>query len=332
VAQGAANPYAVTIVPNGDPSLDLSNAQLSTTLARRLCIPQLTHPSLSDAAEQTNVCPTCQQRHANGHLDQALVCYSCGNSGRTRWHNNVQHEVGAFINSVGHHSRLEPPGVDPDSGKRADGECNSLLRGGNSVYWDVNTYAVTTGTDADAREAAFPGLAADKHEYAKTRKHAAAIFANRQGDEFVPLVVSDAGSWGPQAMAFFSRLARTTEAPARTLQYRLRRLAVVTAKGVHDIMHGGVRLSLRGGGAGPRPGHAPPGAVWEADDESDDDEGDDAMTSEQLRRAEEELLEGVVRGDDDGGRDGVADGTLDGGGEGAGGGETDQGPQINVLA
>ena len=95
VAQGAANPYAVTIVPNGDPSLDLSNAQLSTTLARRLCIPQLTHPSLSDAAEQTNVCPTCQQRHANGHLDQALVCYSCGNSGRTRWYNNVQHEVGS---------------------------------------------------------------------------------------------------------------------------------------------------------------------------------------------------------------------------------------------
>ena len=190
------------------------------------------------------------------------------------------------------------PGVDPDSGKRADGECNSLLPGGNSVYWDVNTYAVTTGTDADAREATFPGLAADKHEYVNTRKHAAAIFANRQGDQFVPLVVSDAGSGvtparaaaseghaemarllteleaapkGPQAMAFFSRLARTTEAPARTLQYRLRRLAVVTAKGVHDIMHGGVRLSLCGGGAGPRPGQAPPDAIWEADDESDDE-------------------------------------------------------------
>ena len=196
-----------------------------------------------------------------------------------------------------------PPGVDPDSGKRADGECNSLLPGGNSVYWDVNTYAVTTGTDADAREATFPGLAADKHEYAKTRKHAAAIFANRQGDQFVPLVVSDAGSWGPQAMAFFSRLARTTEAPARTLQYRLRRLAVVTAKGVHDIMHSGVRLSLRGGGAGPRPGQPPPDAVWAADDETDD-EGDEAMTSEQLQRAEVELMEGV----------------------------TTQGPQMGVLA
>ena len=109
------------------------------------------------------------------------------------------------------------------------------------------------------------------------------------------------------SMAFFSRLARTTEAPARTLQYRLRRLAVVTAKGVHDIMHGGVRLSLRGGGAGPRPGQAPPGAVWEADDESDDDEGDDV-------------------------HDGVADGTQDDGGEGIGVGEMDQGPQMNVLA
>ena len=94
-------------------------------------------------------------------------------------------------------------------------------------------------------------VTADKHEYAKTWKH-----ANRQGDQFVPLVVSDAGSWGPQAMAFFSRLARTTEAPARTLQYRLRRLAVVTAKGVHDIMHGGVRLS-RAAGA-PVPGQVKP--------------------------------------------------------------------------
>ena len=48
---------------------------------------------------------------------------------------------------------------------------------------------------------------------------------------------------------------------------------------------------MHGGDAGPRPGEARQ-AVWEADDESDDDEGDDAMTSEQLRRAEEELLEG----------------------------------------
>ena len=112
--------------------------------------------------------------------------------------------------------------------------------------------------------------------------------------------MSDAGSWGPQAMAFISPLARTTEAPARTLQYRLRRLAVVTAKGVHDIMHSGVRLSLRGGGAGPRPGQPPPDA---ADDETDD-EGDEAMTSEQLQRAEVELMKGV----------------------------TTQGPQMNVLA
>ena len=97
-------------------------------------------------------------------------------------------------------------------------------------------------------------------------------------------------------------------------------------------MHGGVRLSLRGEGAGPRPGHAPPDAVWEADDESDDGEEDDAMTSEQLRRAEKELLEGVVRGDDDDVHDGVADGTQDDGGEGTGVGETDQGPQMNVLA
>ena len=134
-------------------------------------------------------------------------------------------------------------------------------------------------------------------------------------------------------MAFFSRLARTTEAPARTLQYRLRRLAVVTAKGVHDIMHGGVRLSLRGGGAGPRPEQAPPDAVWEADDESDDDEGDDAMTSEQLRRAEVELLEGVavVRGDEDG-QGGVTGGAQDDGGGETGVGATTQGPQMNVLA
>ena len=72
-------------------------------------------------------------------------------------------------------------------------------------------------------------------------------------------------------------------------------------------MHGGVRVSLSGGGAGPRPGQAPPDALWEANDE-----GDDAMTSEQLRRAEVELLEGVavVRGDEDG-QGGVTGGAHD---------------------
>ena len=59
------------------------------------------------------------------------------------------------------------------------------------------------------------------------------------------------------------------------------------------------------------------------------------MTSEQLRRAEEELLEGVlavVRGD--GGQDGVTGGAQDDGGgrEPRGVGETTQGPQMNVLA
>ena len=63
-----------------------------------------------------------------------------------------------------------------------------------------------------------------------------------------------------------------------------------------------MRLSLRGGGAGPRPGQAPPDA---ADDETDD-EGDEAMTltNEQLQQAEVELMEGV----------------------------TTQGPQMDVLA
>ena len=97
-------------------------------------------------------------------------------------------------------------------------------------------------------------------------------------------------------------------------------------------MHGGVRLSLRGGGAGPRPGQAPPDAVWEADDETDD-EGDEAMTSEQLRWAEVELLEGVavMRGDD-GGQGGVTGGAQDDGDGGTGMEETARGPQLDVLA
>ena len=110
VAQAAANPYVVTIVPNGDPSLDLSNAQLATTIARRLCIPQPISTSSIDAADQTFVCPACQRRHANGHLDQALICFRHGGVGRTRWHNSIQHEVGAFTSSVGHHNRFEPSG------------------------------------------------------------------------------------------------------------------------------------------------------------------------------------------------------------------------------
>ena len=204
VAQGAANPYAVTIVPNGDPSLDLSNAQLSTTLARRLCIPQLTHPSLSDAAEQTNVCPTCQQRHANGHLDQALVCYSCGNSGRTRWHSNVHTARSGRV-----HQQCGPPQpprtprgrprLGRASGRRvqlaAPRRQLSLLGCHYSCchHGPVRrrTLPLRRGSPhkkaghaearekPDAREATFPGLAADKHEYAKTRKHGRATSSSR---------------------------------------------------------------------------------------------------------------------------------------------------------
>ena len=133
-------------------------------------------------------------------------------------------------------------------------------------------------------------------------------------------------------MEFFSRLARTTEAPARTLQYRLRRLAVVTARGVHDIMHSGVRMSLRGGGVGPRPGQAPPGAAWEADDETDGI-GEGARAGEQLRRAEGALWEGLTggRGDEEG-RGGSLD-LAPGAGDGETGmEETTRGQPMDVLA
>ena len=225
-----------------------------------------------------------------GHLDQALICFSLcfrhGGAGRTRWHNSIQQEVGAFTNSVGHHNRFEPSGVDPNSGKRADGECNSLKAGGNSVFWDVETYIVSTGdSETDAVEATFPGLKADNHEWKKTRKHAGYINAGRVGDEFVPLVVSELGSFGPQALAFFGRLARAAECPAQTLQYRLRRLAVVTAREVHSIMHGGVRLSMAGGRAGPRPAEAPPDAGLGAGGGDDDDEADGPRQNEPLAAA-----------------------------------------------
>jgi len=326
VAQAAANPYVVTIVPNGDPSLDLSNAQLATTIARRLCIPQPISTSSIDAADQTFVCPACQRRHANGHLDQALICFRHGGVGRTRWHNSIQHEVGAFTNSVGHHNRFEPSGVDPNSGKRADGECNSLKAGGNSVFWDVETYVVSTGdSETDAVEATFPGLKADNHEWKKTRKHAGYINAGRVGDEFVPLVVSEVGSFGPQALAFFGRLARATECPAQTLQYRLRRLAVVTAREVHNIMHGGVRLSMAGGRAGPRPAEAPPDAGLGAGGGDDDEEEDGPRENEPLEAVEQAVLAGtrdVGDGAADGGLPAMAAGDETAGAAGVGGGVT----------
>ena len=159
----------------------------------------------------------------------------------------------------------------------------------------------------------------------KTRKHAGYINAGRVGDEFVPLVVSEAGSFGPQALAFFGRLARATECPAQTLQYRLRRLAVVTAREVHNIMHGGVRLSMAGGRAGPRPAEAPPDAGLGAGGGDDDDEEDGLRENEPLAAVEQAVLAGprnVGLGDGaaDGGLPTMADSDETAGATGGGGG------------
>ena len=259
VASAAEAPYLVTIVPNGDPSLELTNDQLASALARRLCVPQLINQASNAQADHTFAqCTQCHKCHAREHLDEPLMCRVNGMSGRTRWHNCVQREIGAFINSTGHHNRLEPPGVDPTSGKRADGECNSLKPGGLSVFWDVNTCVVATGDDKhDGPESAFPGLTVDVHEHEKTRYHAREIEAHREGDEFVPLVLDTNAAWGPQALDLFRRFARATDDPAATLAYRLRRLAVTTARELHHIMHGGLRTRNTAG-------HDPPPAPHDA--------------------------------------------------------------------
>ena len=61
-----------------------------------------------------------------------------------------------------------------------------------------------------ATEAAFPGLAIDRIEAEKTRKHASLIERYRPGDQFVPVVTDEHG--------------------ALALTYGMRRLAVVAAR------------------------------------------------------------------------------------------------------
>ena len=58
-----------------------------------------------------------------------------------------------------------------------------------------------------ATEAAFPGLAIDRIEAEKTRKHASLIERYRPGDQFVPVVTDEHGALGPAGRALARRRA-----------------------------------------------------------------------------------------------------------------------------
>ena len=88
-----------------------------------------------------------------------------------------------------------------------------------------------------ATEAAFPGLAIDRIEAEKTRKHASLIERYRPGDQFVPAVTDEHGALGPAGRALARRVCARAPNPALALTYGVRRLAVVAARRVHAIMH-----------------------------------------------------------------------------------------------
>ena len=177
------------------PSLRLSNGPFTSYVARRLCITQTnTSPPIGlgdapPAGANACRCTNCGKLHVNAHYDNVLGCYEGGNLGCLpsvyKYAQPSPARVGCFLPSDGaSHHALEPRGVDPFSGKRPDGRCDSILGGGRSLWWDLCVCIRALPSTAET-EAAFPGLAIDHGEADKTRKHAHLIAKHRPGDRFV---------------------------------------------------------------------------------------------------------------------------------------------------
>jgi len=233
-------------------------------------------------------------------------------------HNILQREWDAFFHRQGHHHALEPRGVSPFRQTRPDGRCDTILADGKSLWWDLRVCVRTLPASA-ATEAAFPGLAIDRVEAEKTRKHASLITQHRPGDQFVPVVMDEHGALGPAGRALARRVCARAAGPAPALAYGLRRLAVVAARRVHAIMHTTVlRVPPAEGPVEPADPHGShptdDGADRLGDDPPHDSHPEMSRCEDDLTRAPDDAADGAahphVAGGDDRAPAGDGDGTA----------------------
>ena len=156
---------------------------------------------------------------------------------KTRWHTSMVRTLHAMMRSAGMEVTYEPRSLAPPGQPqvRVDLANHSMVDGAD-VHCDVRTYCASAEATL-ATEAQFPGTVADWVEREKTAKHLPVIKAHNPRDRFFAFAVSEHGSLGPQAHELLDMVFIRSACPGAAKTYWMRRLAVVTANAVHDMLH-----------------------------------------------------------------------------------------------
>lgn len=147
-------------------------------------------------------------------------------------------------------------------------------------FVDVVTYELTQPATY-AKEAAQPGMSADKAEVTKFNKHFASVVASNCKNELKPVAVSEYGTIGPQGMELVDTIVSRAHDPPSMKTYMMRRLAVVTATHTHRRLHGQVRGHVPLRPAAERAADPGPPDVVADDVTEQTASADDAMTMEE---------------------------------------------------
>lgn len=225
---------ALSATPSS-PQLQLSNAQTSTVLARRLLLPLYGSPGL----DGTCLCPRCG-KSMDVWGDHTLLC-SSGGSGleaRTKfWHDPVARIIAQVLRACGQHVRLEskPPPSRLSTNKRADLLITSPEQA--LTLGDVRT-CVTSESSVVSLAASVPAHAA--HQGQKKKEADWSEIAHYSGCAFAPLAVEDGGRLGPALVNLISRsilsYSTSNREAALSMVSARQRIHVANIKGVADTI------------------------------------------------------------------------------------------------
>lgn len=173
-----------------------------------------------------HICVCGSRVEKNGH--HGLKCKN--KAGRHALHTEINCILKRALSSADVPSKLEPPGLARDDGKRVDGMTLIPWSKGSTLIWDAtctDTFA-PSNINFSKREA---GRAAEDKARRKVKKYESLI---NQNYLFVPFSVETMGPWSHEAMSFFNDLSKMmilkTNEP-RTKSFLMQRLSMAIQRG-----------------------------------------------------------------------------------------------------
>ena len=155
---------------------------------------------------------------------------SCRKSaGRQYRHNTVNDIIQRALSSAGVPSRLEPPHLYRDDGKRPDGLTTVPWKNGRCLVWDFTCPDTLAPSHLNHAVIAPGTVAADAERHKQTKYAALSTTYN-----FVPVAIETFGAFGDEASAFIQdvgrRILAATHEP-RSAEFLYQRLSVAIQQG-----------------------------------------------------------------------------------------------------